>query len=165
MNKFPWTTTTSALVGLVLSLSVIAGEQSTSYQGLRVPPMPPGHEEVGGYLISSDAPVEYAVVEIRYGNREMWWLKKVIARDKKGNSHWEVVDAMPVPTIPDGYHFVLGACQKDGVATSEIIAAAKSEDKEMLNTIHGAWIANLRSQKLEPYPTRGIACVNEGFGV
>lgn len=165
MNKVPWMTVASAIAGAVLSVAVIADPPPASYRGLRVPPMPAGYEEVGGYLVNVDAPVEYAVVEIHAGGRKMWWLKKMLARDKQGVPHWEVVDAMPVPAIPRGYHFVLGACEKDGESNPEIIAAAKSEDREMLNTIHGAWIANLRSQRLEPYPTRGVVCVNEGFGV
>ena len=95
----------------------------------------------------------------------MWWLQKIVSRDAKGKAQWEVVAVTAVPKIPKAYYFLKGLCEKDGVAVPEIIAAAKREDKERLEKIHSAWFVNLKTHTFEPYSTKGVVCINEGFGV
>ena len=145
--------------------ATLAADASLSYKGLRVPPLPPGHQDLGGYLVNPDAPTEYAVTEVWFGKKRMWWLQKMLSRDAKGKPHWEVVAVTEVPEIPKGYYFLMGTCEKDGIAAPEMIAAAKREDKERLEKIHSAWIANLKTHSFEPYLTKGVVCINEGFGV
>ncbi len=153
------------LAALALSSATLAAEVPLSYKGVRVPPLPPGHQDLGGYLINPDAATEYAVIEVWFDKKKMWWLQKMLSRDAKGKPQWEIVAVTEVPKVPKGYYFQMGTCEKGGVAVPEIIAVAKREDKERLENIHSAWIANLNTHSFEPYSTKGVVCINEGFGV
>ena len=152
----------SILCGTVLA----ADDSLSSYKGLRVPPMPPGHEAVDGYLINTKAPVEYAMSEIWFGKQKMWWLKKLISRDTKGKANFEVVSAIARPEIPKEYYFVKGNCKKNGVAVSEIIAATKYDrNKKEFTEIHSAWYVDTVTETFRPYPTVGVTCINESYGL
>ncbi|MBC5767684.1 hypothetical protein [Ramlibacter albus] len=144
--------------------SSIPGE-SSPYVGLRVPPIPADHEDLGGSMLRIQADSEYAIAEVSSPRGRMWWLQKLISRDRAGKPSWEVVAVMPEPDIPRGHVVAMaGLCERGGVEAPEVIAVVKGEQKARLRKIHRAWFVNVQTHKFEPYPTHGLTCINEGFG-
>lgn len=150
------------VLAFVCSVVYAADEPLSSYKGLRVPPMPADHKDVGGYLVSS----KYVVSEIWFGDKKMWWLKKIIGRDENGRANFEVVTVIDRPEIPKDYFFVKGNCKKDGIIVSEIIAAARyDENAEEFTDIYSAWYVDIEKERFQRYPKEGITCINESYGL
>jgi hypothetical protein len=111
-----------------------------NYVGLKIPPMPKGHETELGYLLG-----------------------RLLYHDEKGRAHWEIIAALPPQPLPTGYHFSGGNCLTHNKPQPEIVAILRMEDKKTLTRVHKAWRANPQKETFEPLPLEGIQCINKGL--
>lgn len=99
----------------------------------------------------------------------MLWLQKLMRYDETGKAYWEVVDVLILPRMKKNGEIIdgLNGCKIRGRFDSEIVAIAKSEEgsEKYLTKIRFAWRANLRPQRFQRIPTKGIMCSNPIYGV
>lgn len=133
-----------------------------SYVGLKIPPMPKGHETELGYLLGPEDQGKYSVEVVNYGPDRIVWMGRLLYHDENGRAHWEIIAALPPRPLPAGYHFSRGNCLNHGNPQPKIVAILKMEDKKVLTQIRQAWKADPQKERFEPLPLEGIQCINEG---
>jgi hypothetical protein len=75
-----------------------------------------------------------------------------------------VLDVQLVPKLMSQEYVTIGSCHLNGKPDSEIVALVKitpsDQQQELFTKIRQAWRINLKTEKIEPIPTKGITCVN-----
>jgi hypothetical protein len=132
------------------------------YVGLKIPPLPKGHESELGYLLGPDDQGKYAIEVVNYGSKKVIWMGRLLYHDEKGRAHWEIIAALPPRSLPTGYYFSGGNCLNHNKPQREIVAIFKMEDKKTLTQILKAWRADPQKETFERLPLEGIQCINEG---
>ena len=132
------------------------------YVGLKIPPMPKGHESELGYLLGPEDQGKYAIEVVNYGSKKVIWMGRLLYHDEKGRAYWEIIAALPPRSLPTGYYFSGGNCLNHNKPQREIVAIFKMEDKKTLTQIHKAWRADPQKETFERLPLEGIQCINEG---
>jgi hypothetical protein len=131
------------------------------YVGLKVPPMPKGHETELGYLLGPEDQSKYAIEVVSFGSKKIVWMGRLLSHDEQGRAHWEIIAALPPRALPTGYRFASGNCLKDNKPQPEIVAIFKMDDTKTLIRAHEAWKADTQKGTFESLPLEGIQCVNE----
>ncbi len=90
---------------------------------------------------------------------------KFLRYDDKGNPYWLIIDAMPYPKLPKGYEIAISTCSQSGVDDPMIVAVVKTVDEEVHTDVWKAYRLDLKRQKFVSLETKGIECLNEGWGV
>lgn len=134
-----------------------------NYVGLKIPPMPKGHETELGYLLGLEYQDKYAIEVVNLGSKKLVWMERLLYHDEKGRAHWEIIAALPPRPLPTGYHFSGGNCLDHNEPQPEIVAIFKRNDKKAMGHIHKAWRADPQKKTFEPLPLEGIQCLNEGL--
>lgn len=137
--------------------------QAQNYVGLKIPPMPKGHETELGYLIGPEDQGKYSIEVVKFGSKKTAWMGRLLYHDERGRAYWEIIAALPARPVPTGYHFSGGNCLNHNKLQPGIVAIFKMEDKKMLTQIHKAWRADPQKEIFEPLPLEGIQCINEGL--
>lgn len=132
-----------------------------NYVGLKIPPMPKGHETEVGYLLGPGDQGKYAVEVVSFGSNKIVWMGRFLYHDEQGRAHWEIIAALPPRPLPTGYHFSGGNCLNHNQPQPEIVAIFKAKDKKTSARIHKAWKANPQSKSFEQLPLEGIQCIEE----
>lgn len=132
------------------------------YVGLKIPPMPQGHETEVGYLLGPEDQGKYAIEVVNFGSKKIVWMGRLLYHDEQGRAHWEIIAALPPRPLPMGYRFSRGNCQSHDKPQPEIVAILKMEDKNILTQILKAWKANPQKETFEELPLEGIQCIREG---
>jgi hypothetical protein len=112
------------LLAVLLSataLSVLAVEPASRYVGMRYSGRADDFSFGEGYMITD----EYSVSVVSKSGQRMWWLSKLLFRDKRGSPIWQVVAAMDTPKVPAGYTLFMAVCNKKGIKGGSVIAAAR----------------------------------------
>ncbi len=134
-----------------------------NYVGLKIPPMPKGHETELGYLLGPEDQGKHSIEVVSFGSKKIVWMGRLLYHDEKGRAHWEIIAALPPRPLPTGYHVSRGNCLNHNKPQPEIVAILKMEDKKTLTQIHKAWKADPQKETFEPLPLEGIQCSNERF--
>ena len=134
-----------------------------NYVGLKIPPLPKGHETELGYLLGPENQGKYAIEVVNFGSKKIVWMGRLLYHDEKGKAHWEIVAALPPRLLPTDYHFANGNCLNHNEPQPEIVAIFKMDNKKTLTRVHQAWKADPQKETFEQLPLEGIQCVNEGL--
>jgi hypothetical protein len=134
--------------------------RSRAYIGLAYRNLPEGLESSGGAMIDDG----YSVGIVRRGNTDMVWLEKTIQHDSEGHSTRQVLDVLELPEIKQPQQLSYRFCQLNGTSDREIVAIVEQTDTEYYTNVYQAWRANIKTGKIEPMVTKGIACSNSGWG-
>ena len=132
------------------------------YIGLKIPPMPKGHETDVGYLLGPEDRGQHSIEVVNFGSDKIVWMGRLLHHDDQGRAHWKIIAALPPRPLPAGYHFSRGNCRHHNQPQPEIVAILKMEDKKVLTQIHQAWKADPQKEIFEPLSPEGIQCINEG---
>lgn len=131
--------------------------------GLKIPPMPKGHETELGYLLELGGQEKYSIEVVNFGSKKVVWMGRFLYHDEKGKAHWKIIAELPPQPLPEGYFFSSGNCLKHGRPQPEIVAIYKMEDKKIFTQIHKAWQADPQKNKFKKLPLKGIHCINESW--
>jgi hypothetical protein len=75
-----------------------------------------------------------------------------------------VLDVQLTPKLMSEEYVAIGSCQLNGKPDSEIVALIKvtpsDQQQDLFTKIRQAWRINLKAEKIEPIPTKGLTCVN-----
>jgi len=132
-----------------------------NYVGLKIPPMPKGHETELGYLLGPEDQGKHAIEVVNFGSKKIVWMGHLLFHDDKGRAHWEIIAALPPRLLPAGYQISSGNCLRDNKPQPEIVAIFKMDDKKALARVDKAWKADTQKGIFEPLPPEGIQCINE----
>jgi hypothetical protein len=68
--------------------------------------------------------------------------------------------------VPKGYSLNLGQCQIDGTLRHDFVAIVKhSSRNQWSSNVYSAWKADPNAKLFAPMETKGMVCLNEGFGL
>lgn len=138
-----------------------APSEPATYVGLKIPPMPDGHETDLGYLLGPEDQGKYAIEVVDFESKKIVWMGRLLHHDEQGRAHWEIIAALPPQSLPTGYHFSGGNCLNHKKPQPEIVAILRMEDKRTLTQIHKAWKADPQKEIFEQLSLEGIQCINE----
>lgn len=154
-----------ALILMLLSQACMAIELIGSI----VPPFPEGWKDESGACISislgTDRICEYSIGTLRADGTLIAYIGKSAPRvdPKKGRSL--VTDQLSFPRIPRGHDIVFANCERDGKRDETVLALVKTTKTEWWSQVLSAYRADLNTGRFEKIPTKGIRCLNEGWGV
>ena len=135
---------------------------ATETIGSVVPPFPKGWQHEGGSCV---ADCNFSIGELRAPNGLAFFLGKSAQRVDPNKPRWLVLDLMPYPKTPKGYQVVYSLCERDGNSDETIIAIVKTTDTEWYSTVFRAYKANLNAGRFETTSTKGVRCLNDGWGL
>lgn len=120
--------------------------------------LPNGARDLGGGLLSDE---NYGISRFARGRKQMLWLEKITARDKKGVPSWEVKDVIVFgkPKKNQEFLFSYGStCTENGAEDLDLIVLAEFEAAQKSYKILRAWRADLLREKFTELPVEGIKC-------
>jgi len=138
---------------LILIISTISSGADLNFEAM---------EDLGGAIILNRKPVHAFHL---YRNNSVIYLvlQKEIGRDGR-HAVWKVLDYIIIQNYGKDYTFNYVMCELNGEFTPEIAAIAKYQGKQHFDKIVKAWKADLKSGKIFEIDTKGIVCINEGYG-
>lgn len=139
-------------------------EPAGEFEGLRIPPLPPGLEVRESFLLDDRPESYYAVTRLAHRRGEVIWLEKLLHHDKDRQAHWQVTSAVMGPRPREDQAYFLGTCMLHGEHERALIALADLENVEIVTAIKQAWRVNLKRTQIEPISTEGVSCYREGWG-
>lgn len=96
-------------------------------------------------------------------------LEEVLPDEKagKGKVKYMILDTINIQKLKPDQQLSLCNCKQGDKPNTEIIAISHvDEDKEYFNTIITAWRIDTQNQKIVRLKdTKGISCLNEGYGI
>jgi hypothetical protein len=100
----------------------------------------------------------------------MVWLDRMICRDSDGKPYWEIKDVIVVPVTTKNQFLGFAVCGQNEELLPGIIAIGELNEQEIdilqtpgpdpltIKDIKSAWMINLETSKMEPFPTKGVFC-------
>ncbi|WP_046673922.1 hypothetical protein [Sphingobacterium sp. Ag1] len=94
-------------------------------------------------------------------------LEELLPDDSKGKVKYKILDTINIQKLKSNEQLSLCNCKQGDKPDSEIIAISRvDEHKEYFDKIVKAWRMDTKSQKIIPLKdTKGISCLNEGYGI
>lgn len=137
----------------ILIISTIASGNDLNFEAM---------QDLGGAIILNREPVHSFNL---YRNKNVTYLvlQKEIESDGD-HAVWKVIDYVIIENYGKDYTFCYGMCDLNGEFAPEIAAIAKYRDNDHFDEILKAWKADLKSGKIIEIVTKGIVCINEGYG-
>lgn len=117
-----------------------------------------GARDLGGGLLSDE---NYGVSRFAKGRKQMLWLEKITARDKKGVPSWEVKDVLVFASPKKNQEFLFSygsTCTENGAGDLDLIVLAEFQAAQKAYKVLQAWRADLLREKFTELPTEGIRC-------
>lgn len=149
-----------------------AAALADSLVGATIPPYPAGlvHEQgacVAGETRGSANECDFSIgiLEDSSSIPKTLFGARMAGRDEAGKAHWVVTDAVTYPTLPEGYLLVIATCEADGKKDETIVAVVRGSEAEWLADVLWARRYDLGTEKFVELPSRGVRCLNEGWGV
>jgi hypothetical protein len=161
---------TSLLTGAWLMTAVMVCESATLV-GSVIPPYPDGWKEGGGVCIAQSLGMErmcsFSMGILKSADGKILYVGKLVSSPDAKLPLWLVTDEMPYPVIPRKHYFTYVSCEKDGKSDETIMAIVKRPRAEMEwhDRIHTAYRVNLDSGRFEKISSKGVRCLNEGWGL
>jgi hypothetical protein len=78
---------------------------------------------------------------------------------------YKLLDILRVGPIKPQQDIILTMCRLNEKHDSQIIALVKTNNSEYFKTIYKAWRANKKTGRFEAISTKGIDCLNDGYGL
>jgi hypothetical protein len=135
--------------------SSVSRSNIRSYIGLTYRQLPSGFKDNGGWVVQGG---RYRADFVQRGNTRMIWFTKVLKWNRGGAVPVQVVDVMELPTFPRSQELHYAFCRLNGVNDREIFAIAEATNDDIRTTIHRAWRANTKTEKVETITTKGVVC-------
>lgn len=77
---------------------------------------------------------------------------------------YKIADVIEIKGVVKGWAIKTALCRQNKIETAYIFAWLKETATDYLTTIKKAWRFNPDKRRIEPFPVKGIDCINEGFG-
>ncbi|HZW13450.1 MAG TPA: hypothetical protein VFF81_09700 [Noviherbaspirillum sp.] len=159
--------TITTLLGCALML-LSGASMAENLVGSIVPPYPEGFRDGGGACISKalgDKNIcQYSLGILRRRGEHLLYLGKSAPRIDPKKARWTVTDQLSIKDVPRGHDISFGLCEQNGVQDETILAIVKITDTDWFTNVHSAYKVNLTTERFEKIPTKGIRCLNEGWG-
>ena len=140
--------------------------------GSTIPPYPDGlaHQQVAciaGSALGFERICDYSVGVLgdAQGKPEMIFGARKSGKSATGKTPWKVTDAMPYPSLPEGYSMIIASCTDDGEMDETVIAAVQVADTEWHENVLWARRYDIESEKFVEHPRANVRCLNEGWGL
>jgi hypothetical protein len=120
--------------------------------------LPNGARDQGGGLLSNN---NYGITRFTKDGKYMLWLEKIIKRDVKGMPSWEVKDVLSFDSLKKNQQFLFSyssSCTQNGRLDLDLIVLAEIDSQKKAIKVLNAWRANVKKEKFESVPSRGIVC-------
>jgi hypothetical protein len=120
--------------------------------------LPNGARDLGGGLLSDE---NYGISRFAKGRKQMLWLEKITARDKKGVPSWEVKDVLVFSNPKKNQEFLFSygsTCTENGAEDLDLIVLAELQAARKVYKVLRAWRADLLKEKFAELPIEGIKC-------
>jgi hypothetical protein len=89
------------------------------------------------------------------------------ALPRKPNSqlgHFRVTDTLVIPPIAKNHTLAFDCKPPQTNVSIKIFAVVRLDRREWWREVRQAWKVELDTGKISPFPTKGVACLNEGYG-
>jgi len=124
-----------------------------------------GFTDMGGCLIGGVKSPQFGFERFSRNRETVIQFQIEDQRDSRKILSWKCLDSIKVKLASkDVVVFGDGCCFIDGRMDPEIVCIAIDGSSEYLR-VRRAWRANRKTQRFEPIPTKGVKCINEGYGV
>ena len=133
------------------------------YKGVLVDEtLPNGVKHLGGGLITESKPT-YGVSEMSKGATRMLWLDKATGEDETGVTGWEVKDVLAFPAFGKNQEllFSYSGCQRNKKSDNSLVVFADFSPRQKTYKVRRAWLANVKTEKFEEIPIKGVQCAYE----
>lgn len=149
------------------------GQGAAGFVGIEHPPEPPGVEDLGGWVIRTEAWREnrdtttYAIQHAVIAGREWVWLDTLVRHTPDGRAIWRVVAALELPQAPANGGLVTTCERDDGSVEGQVFAIAEwaASNQKYLRVIHQAWRVDLGALAIAEVPPASVRCLNEAYGL
>jgi hypothetical protein len=157
----------AACLGLSLTL-LCSASNADSLVGSVVPPYPEGFRDAGGACISKSLGDKdmclYSLGILRRRGTTLLYIGKSAPRIDPKKARWTVTDQLAFQNLPQGHDVSYGLCEQNGVQDETILAIVRITNTDWYSQIHSAYKVNLATGRFEKIDTKGIRCLNEGWG-
>jgi hypothetical protein len=146
----------TAAMLMVLVSTAWASFIGTEYEGgLEVP----GWEDKGGGLLGE--PVWYDLYK-RQDNSYFVLINWMLPRKPNSqHGHFRVTDELLISSIPRDYVLAFDCKPPQTNVSIKVFAVVRPNRKEWWRDVRQAWKVNLDDGIISPFPTKGVACLNE----
>ncbi len=120
--------------------------------------LPNGAKDLGGGLLSN---ADYGVSRFSRNKKYMLWLEKLTSRDAKGVPSWEVRDVLTFDNLKKNQEFLFSyssGCVQNGKENLDLIVMAEFSPAQKTYKVIRAWQANVKKEKFDKIPDKGIVC-------
>lgn len=129
--------------------------------GVQHPPLLGITEDRGGWLIENS----YTVDEVFINEERLLLLNRLIVRDSQGNSSYEVVEVLTLPTLYETEEIVGGDCLVNGQKDLNFIAIMKlNDDTPFITKARKAWRVEGEKFKEVDLTNLRLKCENYSYG-
>ncbi len=91
----------------------------------------------------------------------MLWLERIVERNEAGVPSWEVLDVLSFGKLKKNQTFLFSyssPCRENEWENLDLIVLAEIEPKTKAYLPIKAWQANVKKEKFENIPVKGIVC-------
>jgi hypothetical protein len=122
-----------------------------------------GWQDYGGGLL--EEPVWYHFYK-RQDNAYFLLINWKLPR-KLNSQHvpFRVIDTLLIPPIAKNHTITFDCKPPQTNVFIKIFAVVRMDRQEWWRDVRQAWKVELDTGKISPFPTKGVACLNEGYGV
>jgi hypothetical protein len=152
-------------------MSVLEVHASANIIGTIVPPYPDGWKGKLGACISHSLGTEricdFSVGISESTNGSIVYVGRKVSLPQAKDAQWLVTDAVIMPSIPAEHYIASSVCQRNRNQDETIVAVVKPPKKEVEwhNKVYVAYKVNLNTGRFEKISSKGIRCLNEGWGL
>lgn len=140
--------------------------------GSTIPPYPAGVMETQGACIgqtlqstADECDFSIGIFGDSSGVPTVLFGARIAGRDDAGRAHWTITDTLPYPALPEGYLLAIASCESDGRKDQTIVAAVREGETEWLEDVIWARRYVFETEKFVEQSSRGVRCLNEGWGL
>jgi hypothetical protein len=148
-----------------LSALIPAAALAEGLVGSTIPPYPSGLVHNQGACIVDECDFSIGILEDSSGLPKTLFAARIAGHDDAGRARWTITDAMPYPALPEGYLLAIATCESDGKRDETIVAAVRLTETEWLEEVIWARRYAVGTEKFVEQPSRGVRCLNEGWGL
>lgn len=125
----------------------------------------PGWKNQGGGLLTDTVWYNFYIREER---EDAYFVVMNWALPRKPNSqlaHFLVTDTLLIPHVAKNYTVTFDCKPPQTDLSIKIFAVVRRDRREWWRDVRQAWKVQLDTGKISFFPTKGVACRNEGYGI